>query len=449
ITILRASEQIKQSQIEFLARISDRIQGKVRHIWINNVINLELPINTILELLQHDDLKLIELDQKLPTSAFLDQPDRLQSLSRKTPKGKDPSSFRTSSRSHHNLDSIGAPELWRMGLTGKGILLAVLDTGIEKSHPDFAGHLWDGGSTCPEHGWDTVIDSSSTVDIDGHGTYSAGIAAGIHTGVAPDATIMAVKVLHHASESGAALNSEACIWAGFDFAIEHGAHAISMSLSIKHADSPSYTMWRTMSETLFACNVPVVVSTGKLGNKASDVTHSSCIPNNIPAPANCPPPWLHEEQKAIAVGGLSAVIACGGCNKVSELKDYSGVGPSTWHDYLYTMSGTGLLKPDLVAPSTDIITTKPITTLSPQNYTRFWGTSAATPHVAGAVALLMQACTEASLAMMPVDKILHALSVNSRALVGQLMAGKLQNGFGSGRIHIPNAYNHGKLEGWW
>ncbi|HMP16863.1 MAG TPA: S8 family serine peptidase, partial [Gemmatales bacterium] len=205
ITILRASEQIKQSQIEFLARISDRIQGKVRHIWINNVINLELPINTILELLQHDDLKLIELDQKLPTSAFLDQPDRLQSLSRKTPKGKDPSSFRTSSRSHHNLDSIGAPELWRMGLTGKGILLAVLDTGIEKSHPDFAGHLWDGGSTCPEHGWDTVIDSSSTVDIDGHGTYSAGIAAGIHTGVAPDATIMAVKVLHHASERGAAL----------------------------------------------------------------------------------------------------------------------------------------------------------------------------------------------------------------------------------------------------
>src|SRR3990172_8302689 len=87
---------------------------------------------------------------------------------------------------------VGAPALWDMGYTGKGVKLAIIDTGIDASHPDFAGRI----VATRDFTLEGFLDSS------GHGSLVAGIAAGSGAyssvkfrGIAPEALILSAKVL--------------------------------------------------------------------------------------------------------------------------------------------------------------------------------------------------------------------------------------------------------------
>jgi hypothetical protein len=123
-----------------------------------------------------------------------------------------------------SVPQIGAPQAWKAGHTGKGIKVAVLDTGIDAGHPDLAG------AVVGER--DFTDSASGTADKFGHGTHVAGIvtgdgtaAGGRYVGVAPDATLLNGKVLN---DGGGGL--ESWIIAGMEWAVQQGARVVNMSL---------------------------------------------------------------------------------------------------------------------------------------------------------------------------------------------------------------------------
>lgn len=124
------------------------------------------------------------------------------------------------------LDAIDAPEAWNAGFTGDGARVAVLDTGVDPSHPDLVPNLTTSfdESFVP---YEPFID-----DLDGHGTHVSGIIAAAHNyfgtiGVAPDAQLFAVKVL-----DGSGSGSFDWIIAGIVYAANKDADVINMSLGL-------------------------------------------------------------------------------------------------------------------------------------------------------------------------------------------------------------------------
>ena len=97
-----------------------------------------------------------------------------------------------------SLTQVNAPQVWAQGNEGQGVVVAVVDSGVNYNHVDIADHLWDGGEEFPHHGYDFANMDDDPMDDFGHGTHCAGIVcgdgtAGLRTGVAPAATLMCVK----------------------------------------------------------------------------------------------------------------------------------------------------------------------------------------------------------------------------------------------------------------
>ena len=125
------------------------------------------------------------------------------------------------------LDNIGAPEVWTStgcfsGSTGKDVVVAVLDTGLDYSHSEFSGRIVDG--------YDFIDNDNIAQDVHGHGTHCSGTILGANdgvgiTGVAYDAKIMPIKVLN---DSGS--GSTAGIVAGMRWAVDNGADVLNLSL---------------------------------------------------------------------------------------------------------------------------------------------------------------------------------------------------------------------------
>jgi thermitase len=125
------------------------------------------------------------------------------------------------------LTQIRAPQAWARGARGDGAVIAVLDSGVDLSHPDLQGKLLDGidlvttGDMCP-----------GPQDENGHGTHTSGIAAAVTgngiggAGTAPDAKILPVRVL----DADGSEPAEGVALEGIRWAADHGADVINMSL---------------------------------------------------------------------------------------------------------------------------------------------------------------------------------------------------------------------------
>ena len=347
-----------------------------------------------------------------------------------------------------HVTKVNAPQVWNYngtsGYNGNGIVVGLIDSGVNYNHLDIANSMWDGGSAYPFHGIDIVNGDNNPMDDHGHGSHTAGIVAGqgvagTVTGIAPGAKIMAVKVINEEGEG-----SDADAIAGIEFALEHGADLISMSLSIPGIGG--YAIYRDVFVTCMEAGVAAAVAASNEGN----TQYAQPIPYNIGAPGNCPPPWLHPDQKQLLTGGLSAVISVGATDSNDDHCDFSSVGPVTWaygdyignyNDYPYLNGDAtqpGLIRPDLSAPGENITS---LYYASNNSYIEMDGTSMATPCVTGVLAMLLQADPELTPAQL--DSIIELTS----AKIGN---SSKNNRVGAGRVDALAAMNalfhHGPTE---
>lgn len=298
--------------------------------------------------------------------------------------------------------------MWNLGYDGTGVVVAIIDTGVNYNHVDLADHMWNGGSQYPHHGYDFVNNDNDPMDDVDHGSHCAGIVAGdgtsgTHTGIAPNATIMALKVLD-ADGSGTSTD----IQDAMQFAMQHDADVVSMSLG--GSGQSGNRTYRQIFVNMMNASVVAAVAAGNDGEDYS----TYAVPVNVGSPGNCPPPWHNPDQTL--TGGHSAVVTVGASNRNDCKSTFSSFGPVTWYtgsswsgdgyeDYRYQANSStniGLIKPDVIAPGTDI------TSSSNTDNTGFNimpGTSMATPCVAGMMALMLQANPNLTPAL--IDEILE------------------------------------------
>ncbi|MFJ1598857.1 S8 family peptidase [Streptomyces sp. NPDC088261] len=244
---------------------------------------------------------------------------------------------------------IGAPAAWRAGYDGKGVKIAVLDTGVDETHPDLQG---------TEIAQKDFSGAGNTVDHVGHGTHVASIAAGsgaksggTYKGVAPGAKILDGKVL---DDSGS--GDESGIVAGMQWAADQGAKVANLSLG--GYDSPEVDPIEAAVDRLSADRgILFVVAAGNEGPGARTVG---------------------------SPGSAASALTVGAVDHADRLAAFSSTGPAA----------DGTLKPDLTAPGVDIVAAKAaqgqIGDPAADGYVALSGTSMATPHVAGAAAILAQ-----------------------------------------------------------
>jgi subtilisin len=219
-------------------------------------------------------------------------------------------------------------------LTGNGMKVAVLDTGMDLQHPDFAGRSIVSQSFVP---------GEDVQDGMGHGTHCIGTACGLKDlngrryGIASESTIYVGKVLSNAG-SGAS----GWILAGMEWAIVNGCQVISMSLGNTNPN-PS-TAYETVGRRALKNGCLIVAAAGNHG------------PKPVGQPANSP--------------SIMAVAAVDNCLKVADFSSPSGVFPGA--------------KVDIAAPGVKVYSSLPV---DKGRYAAWNGTSMATPHVAGIAAL--------------------------------------------------------------
>ncbi|GHB18120.1 MULTISPECIES: S8 family peptidase [Streptomyces] len=242
---------------------------------------------------------------------------------------------------------IGAPAAWARSYDGSGVKIAVVDTGIDATHPDLTGRV------VAERNFSGSPDARDRV---GHGTHVASVAAGAGSkdarfkGVAPGAQLINAKVL---DDRG--VGDDSGILAGVDWAVAQGADVINMSLG-----SP---------DTLGID--PLEAQVNKLSAEKG-VLFAIAAGNSGPGRGTVASP-----------GSADAALTVGAVDDDGLMADFSSVGPRT---------GDGAVKPDITAPGVEI-TAAAATGTSGQNppgYVSLSGTSMATPHVAGAAAILKQ-----------------------------------------------------------
>ncbi|CAM4005612.1 S8 family serine peptidase [Kibdelosporangium persicum] len=240
-----------------------------------------------------------------------------------------------------SVPQVGAPAAWQAGHTGAGATIAVLDTGYDPGHPDLAGIVKGEKDFTGEGIQDQV----------GHGTHVASTAAGRggrYTGVAKDANLLVGKVC---ANYGCPFDA---ILEGMQWAADNGAKVVNMSLGGGPGDGtdPIETAVNRISAekgTLF------VIAAGNYG----------------------------PSQKVSSPAAADAALAVASVNKQDQASQFSSPGPRA-NDFA--------VKPDIAAPGEAIVAARAKGTLDDEavdeHYARLTGTSMATPHVAGAAAIL-------------------------------------------------------------
>ncbi len=235
---------------------------------------------------------------------------------------------------------LQATEVVSSPRTGRGIRVAVLDTGLDLAHPDLAGRAVTATSFVP---------GQSAQDGHGHGTHCVGTACGPRTvegshgyGVASEAEVFVGKVL---SDEGSGTDAE--ILAGIAWAVRNGCQVISMSLGADTPEpSPAYT---AAGRRALDQGSLIVAAAGNNGDRGSGEF------GFVGAPANSP--------DILAVGALDPFLEV------------------AWFSARSTAVPGGQV--DLAAPGVDVYSSWPL----PDRYNTISGTSMATPHVAGLAAL--------------------------------------------------------------
>ncbi|MBP2474390.1 subtilisin family serine protease [Crossiella equi] len=284
-----------------------------------------------------------------------------------------------------SVPQVGAPAAWQAGFDGTGGVVAVLDTGIDDTHPDLAGKVL-------EH--KNFSEALGTEDKDGHGTHVASTVAGTGAasggakkGVAPGAKLLNGKVL---DDEG--FGTESGIIAGMEWAAGK-AKVVSMSIGGGPTDGTD-PMAQAVNRISRETGALFVIAAG-----------NSMMPETVTSP-----------------GSADAALTVAAVDKQDKLAPFTSRGPRF---------GDHAVKPDLSAPGV-AISAAAANSAGGERYQTMNGTSMATPHVSGAAALLAQrypAWTGPQLkaALMSGTKQLHGISLYDQG-AGRLDAGAAVTG---------------------
>jgi len=359
-------------------------QGKVkdiRSLWMVNFIHCKAAPSVIEQLKLRKDIARLDYDEVryFPPAGLDFDIDRSLEVMKAGPEKKEVA---------WHVSRINATEVWDDGYFGQNVVVAVIDSGVDYLAEDLSGNMWE-HPDFPNHGYNFVDDNDDPMDYDplsefGHGTAVAGIVAGqghngLITGVAPEARIMAVKVL---SPQG---GTEATVMQGIEFAVAQGADIMNISLGAPQHTNPDRVAMRTIMDNAKSAGVIASVSSG---NHGSSIVIEP--PYEVGTPGDIPPPWLHPDQTLI--GGTSAVVSVGATAENDSIACFSSRGPVIWqeeepyNDYPYDPE-MGLIRPDIVAPGDEMYSI--ITNWAHGDYIQVSGTSFSAPAVAGTMALLL------------------------------------------------------------
>ena len=365
----------EQSQKDVLSVVKAEERSKdvidVKTYWIANFINCKAKADVIYKLASHPDVALITYNSDMDVVS-------------NTVSEADSRAIAATSDIYPHLTQIKADKVWDLGYTGKGIVVAVLDSGTNFDHADIKDHLWNGNG---KYGYNVHSPNSLPSDegSNGHGSHCAGIVcgdgtSGKMTGVAPDATLMTIKII------GGGRCTAANLVEGVQKASELGADVISLSVGRENPDENRALFRQTFTNLLNNFGIAAAVACGNDGNSSTNPA-----PDNVRTPGDCPPPWISPDQQGNA-GGLTSVISVGAVNENNVVSPSSSKGPVTWqsisgyNDYPYN-PGIGLIRPDIAAPGENVYSIR-----HDANDT-YWGksgTSQAAPCVAGVMALMLE-----------------------------------------------------------
>ncbi|MEU5888944.1 S8 family peptidase [Streptomyces sp. NPDC047461] len=285
---------------------------------------------------------------------------------------------------------IGAPAAWKQGYDGKGVKVAVLDTGVDATHPDLKGRILKTKDFADS-------DSGSTDDKQGHGTHVASTIVGSgaeshgkYKGVAPGAKLLVGKVM---DDTG--VGSDSSIIAGMQWAVAQGAKVVSMSLGDTDTTGVD-PLEKAVNDLSASSHALFVIAAGNDGPSGTTVG---------------------------TPGSAAAALTVGAVDRHDQVADFSSRGPTA----------DGALKPDIAAPGVDIVAARAAhgnegEEVAP-GYVKMSGTSMATPHVAGAAAILAQEHPDWT-----GERIKAALTASAKPLTGTTAYED-----GAGRVDLTRA----------
>ena len=438
ISYLRDFAESKQSQLKGILE-ELKAEGKVRDVrsfWIVNAMACEAKKEAIEVIANAPGVKAVVSDEKVPMlsdAKITHSPFRSSNFWRSYEEKADV--LVAPADTSWGVIWIGAPQVWDLGYKGAGALIAIMDTGIWYYHSDLVNRMWHNPGEIPGngvdddgngyvddyYGYDFAYNDPDPVDGHGHGTHVAGTVAGdgsggTLTGVAPEAHLIAMKVL---DDGGYGQPSD--VVESVDYAIMMGADAMSASIGWYNPDTWIRHDYRVAAENAKAAGVVWIVAAGNERGYGSP-------PNLIRTPGDVPPPW-HSSNPGDT--HLAAVVTVGATAYLQDaIASFSSPGPvhwqtvSPWYDWDYP---PGLVKPDVCAPGENINSTVMGGGYSGNTWS---GTSMATPHVSGLVALMIS--KNPNLTPAQIDEILE----NTALDLGP--SGK-DNDYGAGRVRALDA----------
>jgi subtilisin family serine protease len=339
------------------ALLQSRGSKRLKSLWIINGIAATVPAWTVTELAGLPEVERVGLDHIIQVP---------------------PIAMAATSTPEWNLTALKAPELWASGFTGTGIVVANMDTGVDINHPDLQNR-WRGGTNSwfnpysdpansgdcriPGHCTPCELSANNPCDGDGHGTNTMGVivggdAGGTAIGMAPGAKWIGVKIFNDAGKASLSI-----IHQGFQWLLDpdnnpntdDAPDVVNNSWTLENVNDCSLEFQPDI-QTLRAAGIAAVFAAGNSGPN----------PSTSVSPANNP--------EAIAAGALDQSL---------HITSFSSRGPSACDGNIF---------PEFVVPGAQIRTSD-LTSggIFPNSYAIVSGTSVAAPHVAGAMALILDA----------------------------------------------------------
>lgn len=377
-----------QTQADLLAFLEARRTGgqvqQVRPFWVFNGLAVTADADTLLEIAARSDVRFIREDR---WQQWIDPLSTEEALVSQSEGGLE-----------WNIALIHADQAWdHLGLTGSGVTVGIMDTGVDWQHPalqmQYRGYKPDGLSV-HEGNWFCTTNEGYVYPYDGygHGTHVTGTAvgrqdaAGVGIGVAPGAQWIAVKAFN---DGGRAYDS--WLHAAFEWLLAPAGDPALAPDVVSASWGSAYGASETFRPDLQALRAAGIVPVFSAGNEG-------------PSPGTMDSPGSYPE--AIAVGAT---------DDLDQVTSFSSRGPSPW----------GEIKPEISAPGARIRSSLP-----GGSYGVADGTSMATPHVSGLVAILLQA--DPTLSVDDVEAILTSTALP----LGELIP---NNDTGWGRIDAYSA----------